>query len=321
MRIVLCGGGGFIGSALAPELVQRGHDVTVLDLFWFGRAMPSDVTDVKQELFDCCGDDFENADVVVFLAGLSNDPMAEFSPALNFKYNAALPALLAFLARGIGVRRFVYASSCSVYGWAPDEEQTESGTIDCDYPYGIAKLQGEAGVSRMLCDGEFEVVALRKGTVCGHSPRPRADLIVNAMIKSALTEGVIYINDATTWRPLLSVRDAVRAYVRAIEGRASGVFNVASVNATVREVADDVLATLCLFKYGAGVEIVHRMRKDRRSYRVSTASFRAVFGNCFSDGVRDMAASVLQNLEAYGDFSDPALSNIETFKALGENLS
>ena len=131
--------------------------------------------------------DLDGTDEVIFLAGLSNDPMAEFSSALNFVQNGAAPANLAFQAKRAGVKRFVFASSCSVYGYTQDELNDEPAPATTTYPYGICKLQAEHGV-RHLQDDTFSVTILRQGTVSGDSPRMRLDLIVNTMFKTALQE-------------------------------------------------------------------------------------------------------------------------------------
>ena len=188
MRILLAGGAGFIGSVLGPMLRDRGHEITVADLFWFGKSLEIDTPILECELFELTPADLEQFDQVIFLAGLSNDPMAEFSPARNFVDNGALPSYLAYTAKKAGVRRFVYASSCSVYGFSHTQLASEDDPVTCDYPYGISKLQGERGVLQ-LADDDFSVVALRQGTVVGYSPRMRFDLIVNTMYKSAIERG------------------------------------------------------------------------------------------------------------------------------------
>ena len=116
MRILIVGGAGYVGCALVPALVDRGCTVDVIDLNWFGNHLPADVMSVNKDVFQCTREDFEGYDQVIFLAGLSNDPMAEFSPATNFIANGALPSYLAYMAKMAGVRRLIYASSCSVYG-------------------------------------------------------------------------------------------------------------------------------------------------------------------------------------------------------------
>ncbi len=118
---LVAGGAGYIGSVLIPKLLDRGYSVNVVDLFWFGNHLPSDVGILKKDIFALNTDDLSGYDQEVFLAGLSNDPMAEFSPSKNFIFNAAAPAYLAYIAKKSGVRRFVYASSCSVYGYTENE--------------------------------------------------------------------------------------------------------------------------------------------------------------------------------------------------------
>jgi len=121
MRILVAGGAGYIGSTLIPKLLERGYEVDVVDLFWFGNALPADVGIVNRDLFDLQVSDLKDYEQVIFLAGLSNDPMAEFSPSKNFIFNAAAPAYLCYIAKQAGVRRYVYASSCSVYGYTENE--------------------------------------------------------------------------------------------------------------------------------------------------------------------------------------------------------
>lgn len=239
MRILLAGGAGYIGSMLAPELAEYGYEVDVIDLLWFGNHLPKDIKVVQKDLFDCSVEELAGYEQIIFLGGLSNDPMAEYSPAKNFIYNAALPAFLAFQAKKAGVRRYIYASSCSIYGYTVNQLYDENAPATCSYPYGISKLQGEQGVFQFQ-DSKFSVIALRQGTVSGHSPRMRMDLIVNTMFKTAMIEGKVTINNASIWRPVYDIRDSVSAFLRAVQAdySISGVFNVASGNFTVGQVGD-----------------------------------------------------------------------------------
>ena len=245
MKILIAGGAGYIGSVLIPKLLDRGYQVAVVDLFWFGNHLPAEVEIVSKDIFDLAANDLEEYEQVVFLAGLSNDPMAEYSPAKNFVYNAAAPAYLAYIAKKAKVRRYVYASSCSVYGYTDNDLFDENRPVSSSYPYGISKLQGEQAVMN-LADDTFSVIALRKGTVSGYSPRMRLDLIVNTMFKTAVCDHQITVNNPSIWRPILSVQDAANAYIRAIEAspRISGIFNIASGNYTVGEVGDLVRAAV-----------------------------------------------------------------------------
>jgi len=228
MKIAVFGGAGYIGSALVPVLVDHGYDVTVFDLLWFGNKLPSEVNVVKIDLFDLNQEDLEGFDQCIFLAGISNDPVAEFDPVRNFIYNASLPSYLAYIAKKAGVTRYIYASTCSVYGYTTNELYDEESKISCDYPYGVSKLQGEKGVMH-LQDENFSVICLRKGTVSGYSPRMRFDLIVNTMTLHAMTKGKITINNPSLWRPIVSIEDVVSAYLRCIQAtdNINGVFNIA----------------------------------------------------------------------------------------------
>lgn len=146
MKILVAGGAGYVGSHLIPILLEHGYEVDVIDLLWFGNKLPKGVKVTQRELFTCKEKDMEGYEQVIFLAGLSNDPMAEFDPSGNFVSNAALPSYLAYIAKRAGVKRFIYASSCSVYGYTVNEMYDENSPVTCGYPYGISKLQGERGV-------------------------------------------------------------------------------------------------------------------------------------------------------------------------------
>ena len=126
MKILIAGGAGYIGSKLVPHLLERGYEIDVIDLFWFGDFLPDKVKRIKKGLFDLTQDEVKEYEQVIFLAGLSNDPMAEYSPHLNFIHNAAAPAYLAYIAKQSGVKRFIYASSCSVYGYTENELYDET---------------------------------------------------------------------------------------------------------------------------------------------------------------------------------------------------
>jgi len=170
MKILIAGGAGYIGSVLVPKLLERGYDVDVLDLLWFGNYLLEEVKVIQKDVFEVREDDLKEYEQVIFIAGLSNDPMAEYSPAKNFVDNASAPTYLAYTAKRAGVRRFIHGGSCSVYGYTVNELYDETAPTIFHYPYGISKLQGEFGSLRMQSD-DFSVIALRQGTVSGYSPR------------------------------------------------------------------------------------------------------------------------------------------------------
>jgi len=321
MKILVAGGAGYIGSALVPALMEHGHEVEVIDLLWFGNYLPEEVKVIRKDLFEVKEKDLEGFEQVIFLAGLSNDPMAEFNPAKNFVDNGALPSYLAYRAKNAGVKRFIYASSCSVYGYAPDHFYTEEDPVTCDYPYGISKLQGERGALQMIRD-YFSVITLRQGTVSGHSPRMRMDLIVNTMFKSCMTAGKIVVNNPAIWRPVLAMQDAIEAYLRAMEAdyKISGVFNVCSGNFTVGAVADLVKEEMEKLT-GKKILIEVKNIDDFRNYKVSIEKAKTVLGFEPLHSIKDVVDDLYAHRMLYGDFERDEFYNIRVFKKLESQSS
>lgn len=320
MKILIAGGAGYVGSVLIPRLLDRGYKVDVVDLFWFGNHLPAQAGLLNKDIFELTGEDLERYEQVMFLAGLSNDPMAEYSPAKNFIFNAAAPAYLAYMAKLAGAKRFVYASSCSVYGYTENELYDETRPVSSSYPYGISKLQGEQAVLQ-LANKDFSVISLRKGTVCGYSPRMRFDLIINTMFKTAMKTRTITVNNPSIWRPILSIEDAATAYIRAIEANfeISGVFNIASGNYTVGEVADVVKAaieeklcirpTLCI-----------KHMQDFRNYKVSIEKAKNVLSFHPTGDVQSIVSSLIEKMDKYDGWDNPVYSNIECFRAMENDV-
>jgi nucleoside-diphosphate-sugar epimerase len=320
MKILIAGGAGYVGSALVPKLQDRGYEVTVLDLLWFGKQLPSSVTILEQDILSIREEDLRGFDQVIFVAGLSNDPMADYSPAKNFVSNAACPAYLAYIAKRAGVRRYIYASSCSVYGYTENELYDEDAPAVSAYPYGISKLQGESAVLQ-LRGPEFSVIALRKGTVGGYSPRMRLDLVVNTMFKTALMDGVIRVNNPSIWRPILAMQDAVAAYTRAVEcsDGISGIFNVASGNYTLGEIADFVRDGVREF-LGIDPKLQINHLSDIRNYKVSIERAQRTLSFKPRSTVVDIVKDLVDHRAAFADFDNPAYYNITTFKSLDDAM-
>ena len=316
MRLLVAGGAGYLGCSLIPRLLERGYVVDVVDLFWFGNNLPPEAGILNKDIFDLSVADLAGYDQVVFLAGLSNDPMAEYSPSKNFIFNAAAPAYLAYVAKKSGVRRYVYASSCSVYGYTENELYDESRPVSSSYPYGISKLQGEQAVMN-LADETFSVIALRKGTVSGYSPRMRLDLIINTMFKCAMRDREITVNNPSIWRPIISIEDATSAYIRAIEAndKIAGTFNVTSGNYTVGEVADQV-KTEIEEALGIRIKLTIKHLEDIRNYKVSFEKARNVLSFHPRHDVSSIVRSLITNMDNFSDWDNPLYYNIQTFQLL-----
>lgn len=321
MNILIAGGAGYIGSTLIPRLVDRGYSIKVVDLLWFGNNLPTQVEVLKKDIFDLSAKDLEGIDQVIFLAGLSNDPMAEFSPSMNFVYNAASPAYLAYIAKAAGAKRYIYAGSCSVYGYTVNELYGEEDPAISKYPYGISKLQGEKAVLQMQDEG-FSVICFRQGTVSGYSPRMRLDLIVNTMFKTALEKKEIVINNPSIWRPILGIDDACNAYVRAIESaqEISGIFNIASGNYTVGEVGDIVRGAV-ENKLGLKVGLTIKHIQDFRNYKVSVDKARNMLSFKPRHDVESIVDDLVEHHESFSDFENPKYYNIRVFQSLNASIT
>jgi len=316
MRLLIAGGAGYLGSVLIPKLLDRGYKVDVVDLFWFGNHLPRQTGILNKDIFQLSVEDLEPYDQVLFLAGLSNDPMAEYSPSKNFVFNAAAPAYLGYIAKIAKVKRYIYACSCSVYGYTENELYDETRAVSSSYPYGISKLQGEQAAMQMKSD-EFSVISLRKGTISGYSPRMRLDLIVNTMFKTAMRDRTITVNNPSIWRPILSIDDAATAYIRAIEANAkiSGVFNLASGNYTVGEVADLVKSTI-EERLGLRINLCIKHIEDFRNYKVSVEKAANVLSFHPAGSVKSIVNNLIDNMDKFRDWDNPSYSNISTFKEL-----
>jgi nucleoside-diphosphate-sugar epimerase len=320
MRLLIAGGAGYVGSVLIPKLLERGYKVDVVDLFWFGNHLPKQAGVINKDIFELTAEDLAAYDQVIFLAGLSNDPMAEYSPSKNFIFNAAAPAYLAYIAKIAKVKRYIYACSCSVYGYTENELFDENRPVSSMYPYGISKLQGEQAVMQLASD-DFSVISLRKGTISGYSPRMRLDLIINTMFKNAIRDRTITVNNPSIWRPILSIEDAATAYIRAIEAnyRISGIFNLASGNFTVGEVGDLIKGAL-EDRLGIRVNLCIKHIQDFRNYKVSTEKAANVLSFHPTGSVKSIVDNLIENMSKFQDWDNPAYANILCFKAMEKEL-
>jgi nucleoside-diphosphate-sugar epimerase len=281
MKVLVTGADGYIGAVLAPLLLERGHDVTGLDCGYYrngwlyndNRTWPPIVSkDVRQVRTQ----DLEGFDAVVHLAELSNDPLGEHDPRTTYDINHRGSVELAKKAKRAGVARFVYTSSCSVYGAAEDgETRTEASPTSPQTAYAKCKVMVERDVAP-LADRAFAPVFLRNATAFGASPRMRFDIVLNNLCGLAWTTGKIAMtSDGTPWRPLVHVEDICEAIRLCLEAPADAirgeVLNVGSdeQNYRIREVAEIVAAVFpgCALTFGPH-------GGDNRSYKVSFAKIR-----------------------------------------------
>jgi nucleoside-diphosphate-sugar epimerase len=282
MRVLVTGNGGYLGSVVAPRLADAGHDVVGLDSGLFAGCdlgpPPPHVPTLRVDIRDVEEEHLRGVDAVVHLAALSNDPLGDLAPEHTWAINHAASVRLASLARAVGVRRFLYASSCSVYGVSEDGALVdENAPMRPTTPYAASKVRVEDDVHE-LADADFCPVFLRNATVFGFSPRLRADVVLNNLVGWAHLVGEVRVlSDGSPWRPLVHVRDVADAFLAALEAPAEAVhgraFNIGSDEANHR-VRD--LATLAAEVCGAQVSILGKPDPDARSYRVSFARVRRI---------------------------------------------
>jgi nucleoside-diphosphate-sugar epimerase len=281
MRVLVTGHHGYIGSITVPALQDAGHDVVGLDTFFYeGCDLWDDavrVSTLRRDVRDVRPAELEGFDAVVHLAALSNDPLGDIDPELTYAVNHHATVALARAAKEAGVERFLFASSCSMYGASGDDLVTEDAPLRPLTPYAESKVRSETELHE-LADAAFSPVYLRCATAYGASPRLRLDVVLNNLAAWALTTGKVRIlSDGTPWRQVVHVSDIDRAAAAVLEAPREAVhdepFNVGSneENYQVREIADAVLDAVP----GSEVEYAGRDDPDPRSYRVDFSKIRS----------------------------------------------
>ncbi|HEX6522577.1 MAG TPA: SDR family oxidoreductase [Streptosporangiaceae bacterium] len=276
MRVLVTGHEGYIGTVLVPLLQEAGHEVTGLDTGLFASCLlgpaPASVPTLRTDLRDVRAVDCQSHDAVIHLAALSNDPVGNLDPELTYDINYRSTVALARAARQAGVARFLFSSSCSLYGAGPDDRPlNENAGFAPVTPYGESKIRAERALLELADEG-FSPVFLRNATAYGYSPRLRGDLVVNDLVANALLSGQVRLrSDGQAWRPLVHVADIAAAFVALLEVPRERIhakaYNVGQTteNYRIMEVAQIVTELV------PGSEIVFSgdSAADKRNYRVS----------------------------------------------------
>ncbi|GAA3124787.1 MULTISPECIES: NAD-dependent epimerase/dehydratase family protein [Nonomuraea] len=306
MRVLLTGHQGYLGTVLAPMLVAAGHQVIGLDSGLFADCVlgpsPEPVRAHAVDLRDAGPEHVAGCDAVIHLAALSNDPLGALAPDLTYDINHHASVRLARLAKDAGVRRFLYASTCSVYGASGGADLLdEDAPLRPVTPYAESKVRVEDDLVA-LADADFTPVFLRNATAFGFSPRLRADIVLNNLVGHAyLTGEVRVLSDGTPWRPLVHAKDIGQAFLAALEAPREAVharaFNVGTEvnNVTVAEIADEVIEAVP----GSTLTITGEAGADPRSYRVDFSRIRAALG---VEARWTVKAGAVELIDAYRDY-------------------
>ena len=310
MRVLITGNQGYLGTVMTEVLSAEGHSITGLDSGYFADCImgsaPADPPTIAKDLRDVTPDDLVDIDAVIHLAALSNDPLGYLEPGITHDINHHASVRLAKAAKEAGVGRYLYASTCSVYGAAGDGLVTEDATLNPLTPYAESKVRVEADVAE-LADSSFSPVFLRNATAFGFSPRLRADIVLNNLVGHAVYTGdVRVLSDGTPWRPLVHARDIALAFSLSLSAPVEAIhcaaFNVGSEvnNVTVAQIAEAVVDAVP----GSKLLITGESGADPRSYRVDFSAIRAALGYEATWTIADGAAELAREYQAAGITGD-----------------
>lgn len=326
-KVLLTGHRGYIGSVMAPALVAAGHDVVGLDTGYFDECtlVPDRVgiTAIEKDLRDVTPADLKGFDAVVHLAALSNDPIGNLRADWTGSINLDGSVRLAEMSREAGVRRFLFSSSCIMYGMSEAAEVDETSPLDPKTEYARSKAVAEAAINQLASDN-FSPTYLRNGTVYGLSPRMRFDTVFNDLIGSAVSKGKITVfSDGKPWRPVVHVKDVARAFAHVLNAPLDLIHNQAfntgadTLNHQVITLAEIAAETVP----GCTLEVVANAGADQRTYKSNFAKFARTFPDFeFEWTPRKGAQELLEAFRAVGltvdNFTDARFTRLRWLRKL-----
>ena len=326
MRVLVAGDRGYLGAVIVPFLQKSGHDVIGLDVGWYDGCdfgpQPSGYEQRTGDIRDAQPDDLVGLDAVVNLAAISNDPVGDLNPQATYSVNAEGAIHLGRTAKAAGVPRYVFSSSCSLYGAAADEPCTEDASFNPVTPYGESKVMAEAGLSELADEG-FSPSYLRNATAYGSSPRLRADIVVNNLTGIAFTRGEVRLqSDGSPWRPLVHAEDIARAFAAVLEAPRGVVHNQAfnvGRDEDVVQIRD--IATLVAEALDAPVTFAAGAGPDKRDYRVDFTKIKTVLPAftpewTVADGIEELARDMRRFGLSTEDFEGPRYVRLARIREL-----
>ena len=328
MKVLVTGNRGYIGSVLCGELLKEGFGVVGLDTNFYNNCDFSNpdytIQQITKDVRNITNDDVVGVEAIIHLAALSNDPMGELNPQLTHDINCRASINLAKLAKENGISRFIFSSSCSIYGKSGDDSIDELGQLNPLTEYAKSKVNTEKEVTK-LADKTFSPVFLRNATVYGVSPMLRVDLVVNNLVSWAYTTNKIRImSDGTPWRPLIHIKDVCKAFIATLKAPKdlihNQVFNVGQniENYQIKDIADTIKKAMPECE----IEYTGEYGADSRTYKVNFTKIKKVLGKYYKPdwniekGIKELLKIYKQNKFSFNDFQSRKFIRLEQIKRI-----